>query len=214
MNNIIKGQFYRGRFAPSPSGPLHFGSLTSALASYLDAKANRGEWLVRIEDIDPPREIVGSDTLILRSLEAHGLHWDGEILYQSTRVHAYEMTLKDLASKGLLFYCSCTNKQLKAFRARHSENKSILTNGAYPGICRKHLKPRKDCAIRLKVDNQTILFHDRVYGLVAQNLVSELGDFVLKRRDGLYAYQLAVVIDDIYQGITDVVRGVESMFEC
>jgi len=211
MNTQTKGQFYRGRFAPSPSGPLHFGSLTSALASYLEAKTNHGEWLVRIEDIDPPREVAGSDTLILKSLEAHGLQWDGDILYQSSRTDAYEAALDYLTKKNLLFYCSCTHKQLKEYRQQHFVNNSTLSNGVYPGICHEHTNYREDCAIRLRVDAQSILFHDAVYGLNAQDLTNDVGAFVLKRRDGLFAYQLAVVIDDIYQGITDIVRGVDLL---
>ena len=211
MDNKIKGQFYRGRFAPSPSGPLHFGSLTSALASYLDAKANNGEWLVRIEDIDPPREVSGSDKLILQSLEKHGLHWDGDILYQSSRHEAYETAIKCLEDQKRLFYCACTYKQLKELRAKNTADKSILANRIYPGLCREQSAYKKECALRLKVDEQTFIFHDAVYGLISQNLKSEVGDFVLKRRDGLYAYQLAVVVDDIYQGITDIVRGVDLL---
>ena len=211
MDNIIKGQFYRGRFAPSPSGPLHFGSLTSALASYLDAKANNGEWLVRIEDIDPPREILGSDKLILQSLEAHGLDWDGDILYQSSRYAAYESALKFIEEQKRVFYCDCTYKQLKEHRAKNTANKSILANGIYPGICREQTTYKNECAIRLIVDEQKFIFHDAVYGLISQDLKSEVGDFALKRRDGLYAYQLAVVVDDIYQGITDIVRGADLL---
>ena len=211
MNTEIKGQFYRGRFAPSPSGPLHFGSLTSALASYLDARANNGEWLVRIEDIDPPREVTGSDKLILDSLQAHGMQWDGDVLYQSSRTEAYDAALIELAKKHLLFYCSCTHKQLKEFREKNSDTESILANGVYPGLCREHTDYRSECSIRLKINEQIFLFHDKVYGLVSQDLITEVGDFVLKRRDGLYAYQLAVVVDDIYQGVTDIVRGVDLL---
>ncbi len=211
MNTKIKGQFYRGRFAPSPSGPLHFGSLTSALASYLDAKANNGEWLVRIEDIDPPREVEGSDKLILDSLVAHGMQWDKDILYQSSRSQAYEEALIQLASGALIFYCSCTNKLLKKYREKSSVGESILANGVYPGICREHSRYQSECSLRLKISNQIFLFHDAVYGLISQDLNTEVGDFILKRRDGLYAYQLAVVIDDIYQGITDIVRGVDLL---
>ena len=211
MSDKTKGQFYRGRFAPSPSGPLHFGSLTSALASYLDAKANNGEWLVRIEDIDPPREVKFSDKQILNSLEAHALHWDGDILYQSTRSDAYESALEKLNQQNRLFYCSCTHKQLRKLRENNSTDKSTLANGVYPGICRKHTSYRDECAIRLIVDNQAMLYHDAVYGLIAQDLTTEVGDYVLKRRDGLYAYQLAVVVDDIYQGISDIVRGIDLL---
>ncbi len=211
MDTQTKGQFYRGRFAPSPSGPLHFGSLVSALASYLDARANKGEWLVRIEDIDPPREVPGSDKRILDSLLAHGMQWDGDILYQSSRTDAYEAALHELSKNELIFFCSCTNKQLKEYRLKHPKNESMLASGVYPGICREQKRYKDQCSQRLKINEQIFLFHDAVYGLVSQNLSDEVGDFVLKRRDGLYAYQLAVVVDDIHQGINNIVRGTDLL---
>jgi len=190
-----QGQIYRGRFAPSPSGPLHFGSLIAAVASYCQAKANDGVWLVRMEDIDPPREQAGADSLIMQCLEAHGLYWDETVTYQSQRTDAYEAVLYALGEFNKLFYCSCSRKSLRAQLANSTET---FTTTVYPGTCR-----------RLRVTDQVIQFTDRVYGDYSQDLGKEVGDFVLKRRDGLYAYQLAVVVDDIAQGITEVVRGVD-----
>ena len=211
MSKTPKGQIYRGRFAPSPSGPLHFGSLIAALGSYLQARSLSGEWLVRIEDLDPPRESPGADILILKSLEAHGLNWDGDIMYQSQRHDAYEQALSQLEDNEHLFYCSCTNKQLKSLQKNTNNIESTLRNGVYPGICRTHKKFRENCAIRMLVNDKIISFTDKVYGEVNQNLQNEVGAFVLKRRDGLYAYQLAVVVDDIAQGINEVVRGVDLL---
>lgn len=209
MSQKSKGQIYRGRFAPSPSGPLHFGSLVAALGSYLQARSQTGEWLLRMEDLDPPRETSGADTLILKSLNAHGLNWDNEVMYQSRRHPAYEQALEHLKQKGLLFYCSCTRKQL---RARQNATKDATS--IYAGTCREHTKPRDNCAIRIRVpddENAMISFRDHIHGSITQNLKHEVGDFVLKRRDGLYAYQLAVVVDDIAQGITEVVRGADLL---
>lgn len=219
MSKEPKGQIYVGRFAPSPSGPLHFGSLVAALGSYLQARSHNGKWLVRMEDLDPPREMPGADTLILNSLEAHGMHWDGDVMYQSERHEAYESALEQLQQTGSIFYCSCSNKQLKELRQRvdpttepNSDNGSgILSSGVYPGICREQKSFKKNCAIRLQVNKNNFSFNDLVYGKYSQNLAKDVGDFILKRRDGLYAYQLAVVVDDIEQGITAVVRGVDLL---
>ncbi len=187
-----------GRFAPSPSGPLHFGSLITALASYFQAKSQQGEWLVRIEDIDPPREIIGSDTLILTALERYGLLWDNEILYQSTRHHAYQEAIELFLKNDLAYYCTCTRKQIKE------------QGGYYLGHCRS-LKRQTDhsTAIRLIVDEPVFDFHDQRLGKLSipKQLASE--DFIIQRRDGLIAYNLAVVVDDIYQGVTEVVRGAD-----
>ncbi|MBT8141894.1 MAG: tRNA glutamyl-Q(34) synthetase GluQRS [Gammaproteobacteria bacterium] len=206
-----KGQIYRGRFAPSPSGPLHFGSLLAALGSFLQARVQQGKWLVRIEDLDPPREIPGADKLILNSLETHGLHWDEALMYQSQRSEAYEHTLQELHKQGLLFYCDCSNKQIRARQNSEKLERSLLASGVYPGTCRSQTEHRENCGIRLRVSDQILMFKDRVYGLEAQDLKNEVGDFVLKRRDGLYAYQLAVVVDDIAQNITEIVRGVDLL---
>lgn len=190
------GTVYVGRFAPSPTGPLHFGSLIGALASYLDARANKGRWLVRIEDLDPPREITGAADDILQCLVAHGLQWDGDILWQSQRHLAYQQAIETLLSQGRAFYCDCSRAQLAAHR------------GIYPGTCRSRRQPATaNSAIRLNVDEAIIDFNDRLQSHQSQRLRSEVGDFVIRRRDHYYAYQLAVVVDDAFQGITDIVRG-------
>lgn len=196
---------YIGRFAPSPSGPLHFGSLVCALASYLDAKSNQGKWLLRIEDIDPPREQPSATDAIKRSLEAHGLHWDNEVRYQSKRSEAYWATLNRLREQNLLYRCACTRKRLAQLRGR------------YDGYCRSHPpSPSQPAALRLKVSalpegfshvDSKISFVDRVCGTQQEDIGQSNGDYVIHRKDGLFAYQLAVVVDDIDQGITDVVRG-------
>jgi glutamyl-Q tRNA(Asp) synthetase len=186
---------YRGRFAPSPTGPLHFGSLVAALASYLDARAVGGQWLVRMEDIDTPRTMPGAAASILSCLEVYGLHWDGPVLYQSARLPAYRQALEQLARDGHVFGCACTRRDLGE-------------SGLYPGTCRGGLPegvpPR---AWRLRVDSQPVEFLDRLYGPRRELLTETCGDFVLLRADGIFAYQLAVVVDDAFQGITDVVRG-------
>jgi glutamyl-Q tRNA(Asp) synthetase len=182
---------YRGRFAPSPTGPLHMGSLLAAVASYLDARAARGKWLLRIEDIDPPREVPGAADSIRITLAAHGLHWDGEVLYQSTRSAAYEAALETLTSAAAVFRCSCSRATLGP-------------GGSCGGRCQPG--PKDDCALRLRLDSRNGGgFSDRLAGKQAQS--PEQQDIVLKRRDGLFAYALAVVVDDAAQGITDVVRG-------
>lgn len=194
---------YIGRFAPSPTGPLHFGSLVSALASYLDAKANHGRWLVRMEDLDPPREQAGAASAILRSLEDHGLHWDGEVIYQSQRNNAYQICLDALLQAELAYPCTCSRQDLTAM------------GGIYDGRCRnRQTTPEHRCSLRLKlydlqdrVTPHLIQFEDLIQGAQSQNLRSQAGDQILKRRDGYYAYQLAVVVDDIAQGITHIIRG-------
>lgn len=194
---------YRGRFAPSPSGPLHFGSLVSALASYLDAKANNGQWLVRMEDLDPPREQAGAASLILQTLEEHGLYWDEDVLYQSTRHQAYQDTLDWLIGQNWAYPCSCSRQELTAM------------GGIYDGRCRhRHLDLSQPHAIRLKLydlplhpHSEQVHFIDLIQGPQHQNLRTHAGDQILKRRDGFYAYQLAVVVDDIHQDINHIVRG-------
>lgn len=191
---------YRGRFAPSPTGPLHLGSLIAALASYLDARHHRGIWLVRMEDLDPPREEAGAATRILNSLEKHGLQWDEDVLWQSRRHAAYSRALEQLASAGQLFYCDCT-------RAR------VGANGACSGNCRqRQAQLSASRASRVAVPPACrVRFTDHVQGLQEVALGRELADFVVKRKDGLDAYQLAVVVDDAWQGITQVVRGADLL---
>ncbi|WP_440878212.1 tRNA glutamyl-Q(34) synthetase GluQRS [Vibrio natriegens] len=186
---------YVGRFAPSPSGPLHFGSLVAALGSYFQAKANHGSWLVRIEDLDPPREMPGATQAILEALQAYQLHWDGEVVYQSQRHHLYQAQIDTWLENGDAYYCQCTRKQIK----QHG--------GFYPGTCRD--KNLKEGAIRLKMTKPIASFFDLKHGTIQipEQLVNE--DFIIKRRDGLFAYNLAVVLDDIDQGVTEVVRGAD-----
>jgi glutamyl-Q tRNA(Asp) synthetase len=190
---------YIGRFAPTPSGYLHFGSLVAALASYLDARAVGGRWLLRIEDLDPPREVPGAQAAILTTLESYGFEWDGPVMRQSERHAAYAEVLQRWLSQGLAYACSCSRKQLEAYQ------------GIYPGLCRNAGHPWTDTAIRLRVPELTYQFIDRVQGPFAQHLGREVGDFVIRRRDGLYAYQLAVVIDDAAQGINAIVRGADLL---
>lgn len=188
---------YVGRFAPSPTGPLHIGSLTCALASFLDARAAGGLWLVRIEDLDPPREQPGAAVDILRTLEMHGLQWDGDVVLQSQRTELYEAALARLAQDGLAFRCPLSRTQLESFGGRH------------PGraVSEAQFREEDGCAWRLDVPDRDISFNDRIRGLQAFNLVRDEGPFVIRRRDGLFAYQLAVVVDDDAQQVTDIVRG-------
>ncbi len=187
---------YIGRFAPSPTGPLHFGSLVAALASFLDARANNGKWLMRIEDLDPPREPQGSAQLILQQLLDLGLSWDGEVLYQSSRLDAYEEVLLQLQDEGLAYPCDCTRPQIKAM------------GNVYDGSCRTRVSaPAKPYALRLKTDAIELGFDDAIQGRFVQQLEAQLGDFVVRRKDTLFAYQLAVVVDDEFQNISHVVRG-------
>jgi glutamyl-Q tRNA(Asp) synthetase len=189
---------YTGRFAPTPTGPLHFGSLLAAVASHCDARAANGRWLLRMEDIDPPREMPGAADTILHQLEAYGLHWDGPVLYQSQRSAAYLAAIDALAARGQVFWCHCS--------------RSMLAGQAhYPGTCREYQKPQPDAAVRLRVHPGVLHFTDRVFGAQQEDLAQTLGDFVIRRRDGLFAYQLAVVVDDAFQGITDVVRGADLL---
>lgn len=197
---------YAGRFAPSPTGPLHFGSLVAALASWLDARAAGGAWLVRMEDLDRPREAPGAADGILRQLAALGLHWDGEVMRQSARTAAYREALAQLESLHATYWCGCTRREM--------EDSALAPDGAriYPGTCRGGLAPgRKPRAVRVRTDSTPIRFEDRVQGQCVQCVEREVGDFVLLRADGLFAYQLAVVVDDAAQGVTDVVRGADLL---
>lgn len=190
---------YIGRFAPTPSGHLHFGSLVAALASYLDARAVGGRWLLRMEDLDPPREEPGAQAAILKALEAYGFEWDGEMVRQSDRHDAYNQVINRLFSQGLAYACTCSRKQLEAY------------HGVYPGLCRNAGHDMQGAAIRLRVPELEYHFTDRVQGPFRQHLGREVGDFVIRRRDGLHAYQLAVVLDDAWQGVTDIVRGADLL---
>ncbi|SRR6266581_4453348 len=197
---------YAGRFAPSPTGPLHFGSLVAALASWLDARAAKGRWYVRIEDIDRPREEEGAAADILRSLERLGLHWDGPVVFQSRRDDHYERSLQALRMHT--YWCGCSRREIA------DSSLGVATDGAqiYPGTCRSGLPQGKAArALRVKTGAEKILFHDRVQGAQKQILAAEIGDFVLYRADGQFAYQLAVVVDDAAQSISDVVRGADLL---
>jgi len=199
---------YRGRFAPSPTGPLHFGSLLAALGSCLEARQNQGAWLLRIEDIDLPRNVHGAAEDIRKTLEAFGFEWDGEPLWQSRRTAAYAAALEQLRQQGLVYPCACSRREIA-----DSASRAAIDGGlAYPGTCRSGLTAgRQPRAWRLRVDQRETRFEDRIQGCVAQHLETDVGDFVLLRADGIYAYQLAVVVDDAEQGITDIVRGADLL---
>lgn len=197
---------YRGRFAPSPTGPLHTGSLVAALGSYLEARANRGAWLVRIDDLDPPRVVQGSADDILRTLEACALEWDGGIVYQSARADAYHAALHALRRAGRLYSCACSRREI-------ADAGIIGVEGyVYPGTCRGGLPPgRAARAWRVVTDDTAIVVEDALQGRVEQSLAREVGDFVVYRADGVYAYHLAVALDDAEQGVTHVVRGADLL---
>ena len=198
---------YIGRFAPSPTGPLHFGSLVAAVASWLDARAVGGQWWVRMEDLDRPRCNAAAADTILHQLEAYGLGWDGEVMVQSQRDDAYAAALSTLQAKGAVFPCACTRSQLAA--APHNAEGEII----YPGTCRNGLPPGSTGrAWRVRIAEKAVRFVDRIHGALQQNLAREVGDFVVRRADGLFAYQLAVVVDDAAQSITHVVRGADLLW--
>lgn len=194
---------YVGRFAPSPTGPLHLGSLATAVASYVHARRARGQWLVRIEDIDPPREVPGAADEILRTLEAFELEWDGAVVYQSTRLAVYRDVAQSLLVAGLAFHCRCTRSRIRAGNEGQS--------GRYPGTCRERQIPAGDAAVRLRVEPGVVTLVDELQGLTETDLAATTGDYVIVRRDELPAYHLAVVVDDAAQGVTHVVRGVDLL---
>ena len=197
MNSSNSTENYLGRFAPSPSGDLHFGSLVAALGSYLDARAHNGKWLIRIEDIDPPREVVGASQSILTTLESFGLHWDDEIVYQSQRHDFYQHHLNELIKHGDCYACDCTRKMIMA------------GGGLYQGTCHNKTidNPNTPHSLRFKNSQGVNQFNDRLLGVINVDDTFANEDFILKRKDGLYAYQLVVVLDDIDQQINHVVRG-------
>ena len=197
VRNATGGGGYVGRFAPSPTGPLHFGSLIAAVGSYLQARKMEGRWLVRMEDLDLPRVVPGAAEAILSTLESFGLFWDDEVLFQSSRFPAYGAALERLEEH--LYPCGCSRAEIL---------RSSGARGIYPGTCRHGLPPGKSPrALRLSTRRQEITFRDRIQGRYRQDLEREVGDFVVRRADGLFAYQLAVVVDDAEQGVTEVVRG-------
>lgn len=194
----------RGRFAPSPTGPLHFGSLVAAVGSYLHARAHGAQWLVRIEDLDPPREVPGAADDILRTLEAHALLWDGAVVYQSRRHERYAAVLAAMIRAGQVYPCACTRREIADSAA------AGIDGPVYPGTCRAGIAAgRRPRSWRVRALDTDIVFDDEHYGRLRQNVAAAVGDFVLQRADGLYAYQLAVVADDAEQGITEVVRGAD-----
>lgn len=205
---------FRGRFAPSPTGELHAGSLVAALASYLDARAHQGEWLIRIEDVDGPRCISGADKAILQQLQQCGLQWDSDVIYQSHRNQLYQQALDRLIAEGLVYPCGCTRKEIEESQTLLGLNLERHKAAVYPGTCREGLQGKTARAWRFNVKKWSALrgstwvnWTDRRLGEQTQNVQAEVGDFVLKRADGLWAYQLAVVVDDASQHISHVVRG-------
>lgn len=197
---------YVGRFAPSPTGPLHFGSLVAAVASYLDARRHDGRWALRIDDVDRARAVNGTDTAIRRTLERHALHWDGPVVYQSARDDAYADALNRLVDTGLAFPCGCTRRELQAV-ATHGPAGMI-----YPGTCRDGLPPGKSArSWRLRAPAAPVRFDDRRLGPQHVDVATEIGDFVIRRGDGLFAYHLAMVVDDAALGATDIVRGADLL---
>ncbi|MCW8983241.1 MAG: tRNA glutamyl-Q(34) synthetase GluQRS [Gammaproteobacteria bacterium] len=200
-------KLYRGRFAPSPTGPLHFGSLVTAVGSYLQARSCNGEWLLRIEDLDPPREQKGAAEHIIKTLDSYGFEWDGAVSYQSQRHELYQNALEQLIDNGHCFSCRCSRKKIH----QHTEELGLNPH-IYPGICRDNVVTDLTTdAIRVRVLNQHIHFDDLLQREQRVGLVDEVGDFILKRADGLYAYQLAVTVDDAEQKISEVVRGIDLL---
>lgn len=191
---------YIGRFAPSPSGDLHFGSLVAAIAGYLQAKVNKGKWLLRIDDIDPPRQDASSISKIQKNLEVHGLHWDGEVIYQSQQYPLYEAVLDWLLERNLGYWCRCTRKQIQA------------EGGIYLGHCRDLVLPAEGHALRLRNNAQHCQFQDALMGTVQLPQAVAKEDFIIKRKDGLYAYHLASVVDDLQFHVTEVVRGADLLY--
>lgn len=196
-----------GRFAPSPTGPLHFGSLVAAVGSYLSAKSRNGKWLLRIEDLDTPRNAPGAADDILRALDAFGLHWDGPVIFQSARLETYRAALDRLRAAGVIYPCACSRKEIAdSFTA--GESKGAI----YPGTCRDGIAPgRAARAERVRVNDAVIAFDDRIHGPIRSSLATDSGDFVVKRADGPFAYQLAVVVDDADARVTEVVRGADLL---
>jgi glutamyl-Q tRNA(Asp) synthetase len=194
---VLDKQPYTGRFAPSPTGPLHLGSLYTALAGFLQARSLQGLWLLRIDDLDSPRNIKGSADNILKTLDVFGLHWDGSVVYQSQHLDVYDEILDELAKNNLIYPCTCSRKKL---------------TGIYSCLCRDKQPPRNSLySLRIKTDERMISFQDDLQGRVSDNLSGEHGDFILKRKDRVIAYQFAVVVDDDLQGVNHVVRGFDLL---
>lgn len=207
-HKLLENHLFRGRFAPSPTGHLHFGSLIAAVASFLDARSMNGEWLVRMEDVDATRNVPGAAEDILASLEAFGFEWDGPVLWQSTRAEAYAEALERLKLADLAYGCCCSRKEVAALARQPAIDGGLI----YPGSCRNGMPTgRLARAWRMQVDALQIDFVDRLQGRIVQQLERDVGDFVLLRADGLFAYQLAVTVDDHFQGISHIVRGADLL---
>jgi glutamyl-Q tRNA(Asp) synthetase len=197
----MPSDIYKGRFAPSPSGPVHYGTLVAAVGSYLQARKNNGEWFVRMDDVDTLRIVDGADSDILYTLEHFGFEWDGEVTYQTQQIDSYQQALEKLTSQSLVFPCTCSRKILAKTDSK-----------IYPGTCRhRALAENEEHALRILSQDIDIKFDDVVMGKRSQNIERQCGDFIIKRRDGLFAYQLAIVVDDAIQGITEVVRGADLL---
>ena len=194
---------YIGRFAPSPTGPMHFGSLVTAVASYLDAKHQNGLWKIRIEDLDQPRVVKQSDKAILNTLHQHGFQWDDEIIYQSHRIDIYEEYASHLNQKENTYFCECSRKEIA------DSALAGIDGMIYPSTCRDKKLDSQYHALRIKAEDICMAFKDKIQGVIQQNILKDFGDFILKRSDGIYAYQLAVVIDDALQNINNIVRGAD-----
>ncbi|MES9971307.1 MAG: tRNA glutamyl-Q(34) synthetase GluQRS [Candidatus Thiodiazotropha sp.] len=206
MADLVENSVYRGRFAPSPTGELHFGSLVAALGSYLDARSQNGEWYLRMEDLDRTREVKGSAKSILLSLERMGFDWDGEIVYQSQRTGAYADAVEQLIQAQLAYPCGCSRKSIEE-QAKHGAEGAI-----YPGFCRNGVAAgKRGRSVRVFTTDERITVKDRIQGHLSQQINREIGDFVIRRADGYHAYQLAVVIDDAWQGITAITRGADLL---
>ena len=206
MSNTCIPAPYRGRFAPSPTGPLHFGSLVAAVGSYLQARAHGGAWLVRMEDVDSARTLPGADAAILRTLESFGLEWDGPVSYQSQRLEAYAAALEQLRRLDAVYPCACSRREVA------DSSLAGVDGPIYPGTCRGGLPAGRTArAWRVHTQGTVIDFHDGLRGNIRHNLATDTGDFVIRRADGFYAYQLAVVLDDAAQEITEVVRGLDVL---
>jgi glutamyl-Q tRNA(Asp) synthetase len=203
---LVTTSIYTGRYAPSPTGPLHFGSLVAAVASYLDARSQHGHWLLRMEDLDKPREMPGATDDILKTLEKYGFEWDGDVLYQSQRHDAYQATLDQLIADNKVYPCNCSRREVADIAHAGIEGP------VYPGFCREGLsRQRATRAWRFKTDVAHLIFKDQIQGMFDHRMQQDIGDFVLKRADGQFAYQLAVVVDDAEQGINHVVRGADLL---
>ncbi|MEX1201329.1 MAG: tRNA glutamyl-Q(34) synthetase GluQRS [Methylophaga sp.] len=205
MKQTLTSDIYIGRFAPSPTGPLHFGSLLAATASFLDARAHQGQWLLRMEDLDKPREVAGAADDILRTLTAFGFQWDGEVVYQSQQLQRYQAILEHLQQQQLVYPCGCSRREIADIAKAGSDGL------IYPGICRNGLQGKPARSWRLLVPEVAISVEDKIQSIVQQHLSHDVGDFILRRADGIFAYQLAVVADDAWQGVTHIVRGADLL---